>query len=62
MNVPPGVVHLARQGYRAWLHDGGRSPGPESARRFAETMTDHGRHTYESLRQAELEEVLRDAT
>ena len=39
MNVPPGVVHLARQGYRAWLHDGGRSPGPESARRFAETMT-----------------------
>lgn len=60
MTITAALAHLVRQGYRAWLNDRELSPGPDAAHLFAELMTDGGRRRYESLRQEEVEHVLRD--
>ncbi|ODU66782.1 MAG: hypothetical protein ABT16_00800 [Rhodanobacter sp. SCN 65-17] len=60
MTITRAVAHLVKQGYHAWLHALGLAPGPDAARMFADTMTDDGQHTYESLRRSEVEKVLRD--
>lgn len=60
MTITRAIAHLVKQGYHAWLHSLGLAPGPDAARMFADTMTDGGQHTYESLRRAEVEKVLQD--
>lgn len=57
MPIAAGNRKLVLQGYSAWLHENGLEKSPESAKLFAELMTNSDDRDYEGMTEAEVQIV-----